>query len=86
MSAAATAEAPLAPATARVPLVDAARGAALVGMAIYHFVWDLGFFGLIPRDWPYDPRFVLFGHAVAASFLALVGVSLALAARDGLDM
>lgn len=74
------------PAPARAPLLDVARGVALVGMGVYHLVWDLGFFGLIPRDWPYDPRFVFFGHVVAASFLAMVGVSLALAARDGLNL
>jgi uncharacterized membrane protein len=54
-------------------------------MGVYHFVWDLGFFHLIPADAPYHPRFVLFGHVIAASFLTLAGVGLALAARGGFD-
>lgn len=70
----------------RIPLVDAARGAALAAMTLYHLTWDLGFFNLIPPEWPFDPRFVTFGNAIAASFLALVGVSLALSARGGLNL
>ncbi len=72
--------------SARIPLVDAARGAALVAMVVFHLTWDLGYFALIPPQWPFDPRFLMFGDVIAASFLALVGVSLALAARDGLNI
>jgi len=69
----------------RIPLVDAARGVALAGMAVYHLVWDLTFYRLIPRDIFLDPRFQAFGHLVAIAFLTLVGVSLALASRAGFD-
>ncbi|MEQ9573770.1 MAG: heparan-alpha-glucosaminide N-acetyltransferase domain-containing protein, partial [Nitratireductor sp.] len=33
------------PTIARIALIDVLRGAALVAMAIYHFAWDLEFFG-----------------------------------------
>lgn len=74
------------PARTRIEAVDAARGAALAAMGVYHFVWDLSFYELIPVSFFYDPRFQLFGHTIAASFLALVGASLALAARGGVDL
>lgn len=69
----------------RIEAVDAARGVALAAMAAYHFVWDLSFYKLIPPETFYNPRFQLFGHVIAVSFLALVGVSLALAARGGFN-
>lgn len=69
----------------RIEAVDAARGVALAAMGVYHLVWDLSFYRFIPVSAFYDPRFQLFGHAIAVSFLALVGVSLALAARGGLN-
>ena len=70
----------------RLPLVDAARGAALAAMAVYHFIWDLAFFGIVARETTQAPVFQAFGHGVAISFLMLVGVSLALSARDGLKL
>jgi uncharacterized membrane protein len=70
----------------RVDAVDCARGLALIGMAIYHLSWDLADFRLISPDLPFTPAMRLFSHAVASLFLALVGVSLALAHRDGLDI
>lgn len=70
-------------AQARIPLVDAARGVALAAMAIYHLVWDLTFYRLIPPAFFLHPAFVAFGHLIAIAFLTLVGVSLALATRDG---
>lgn len=52
-------------------------------MAIYHFSWDLGFFGLIDLDVTRDPAWRLFAKAIASTFLLLVGVSLVLAVRNG---
>ncbi|MDF2115876.1 heparan-alpha-glucosaminide N-acetyltransferase [Roseiarcaceae bacterium H3SJ34-1] len=69
----------------RVPLIDAARGAAIAGMFVYHFIWDLGFFAVIPASFPQSPGFRFFGHIVAATFLALVGISHAMATRGGLN-
>ncbi len=70
----------------RIEAVDAARGVALAAMGVYHFVWDLSFYSFIPAAYFFDPRFQFFGDLIAVSFLALVGVSLALAARGGLNL
>ncbi|HLW92608.1 MAG TPA: heparan-alpha-glucosaminide N-acetyltransferase [Roseiarcus sp.] len=66
-------------APARIVAVDFARGAALIAMAAYHLSWDLAYFGLAPPTFPVTPAMRLFSHAIAATFLALVGVSLVLA-------
>jgi uncharacterized membrane protein len=70
----------------RLTLLDAARGGALVAMAVYHFIWDLGFFGFIESARLQEAWFKGFGHSIAIAFLAIVGLSLALAARGGLDL
>ena len=74
------------PARARVDAVDCARGLALVGMAVYHLSWDLADFRLAPPWLPFTPEMRLFSHIVASAFLALVGVSLALAHRKRLNL
>jgi uncharacterized membrane protein len=68
----------------RIAAVDVARGLALLGMAAYHLTWDLAHFGFIPPSAPFAPAMRLLSHLVAGSFLALVGVSLALAHPNGL--
>ena len=67
----------------RFEALDVARGLALAGMFTYHLAWDLGYFGLIDRNFPMTPGFKLYGHVIATSFLALVGASLVLASRGG---
>jgi uncharacterized membrane protein len=54
-------------------------------MAIYHLSWDLADFRLAPPMLPFTPEMRLLSHIVASAFLALVGVSLALAHRKGLN-
>ncbi|MEJ1937628.1 heparan-alpha-glucosaminide N-acetyltransferase, partial [Nostoc sp. NIES-2111] len=75
---------PAATGSARLPVVDAARGVALAAMVVYHFTWDLGFYGFIGLQAGHDPAWRIFAKLIAGSFLALVGVSLVLASRDGL--
>jgi uncharacterized membrane protein len=69
----------------RVDAVDCARGLALLGMAAYHLSWDLADFRLAPPMLPFTPPMRLLSHVVASAFLALVGVSLALAHRKALN-
>ncbi|NDA46960.1 MAG: DUF1624 domain-containing protein [Alphaproteobacteria bacterium] len=67
----------------RFEWIDALRGLSLLAMFAYHLIWDLAFYGLITREIPLSPAFKLFGHAIAASFLTLVGMSLVLAHHKG---
>jgi uncharacterized membrane protein len=69
----------------RIAAIDAARGIALLAMAIYHFSWDLSNFGLIAVDVIADPGWKAFARTIASTFIFLVGVSLVLATRRGLD-
>jgi uncharacterized membrane protein len=69
---------------ARLPIVDAARGAALVAVAVDRLAWDRGVYGLIAAPVSTGVGWRLFAHVIAASFLGLVGVSLVLATRHGI--
>jgi uncharacterized membrane protein len=70
----------------RVDAIDCARGLALIGMAAFHLSWDLADFRLVSPILPFTPPMRLLSHIVASAFLALVGVSLALAHRRGIDL
>ena len=63
----------------RIALVDWLRGAALIGMAVFHFAYDLEYFGLEARGYTDQPHWRHFATSVAASFLFLAGASLGLA-------
>ena len=69
----------------RWPALDAARGLALVAMFIFHFCWDLAYFGLTPEGFTDSAQFHGFGHAIAASFVFIAGLGLTFASRNGLD-
>lgn len=71
--------------SSRIDLVDVLRGTALLAMFVFHFAYDLSFFGLIEVDVPAEPGWRLFARLIAGSFLTLVGVSLVLATRSGLN-
>lgn len=68
----------------RVSVIDIARGAALIAMAIYHFAWDLEFFGYADPGMTAYGNWKLFARCIASSFLFLVGVSLVLAHAKGI--
>ncbi len=68
----------------RIDSVDVARGVAILAMAIFHFAWDLSQADLIATDVSNHPGWQAFARAIAASFLALVGVSLVLAHGAGI--
>lgn len=67
----------------RLEAIDFARGLALLAMAIYHFAWDLEFFGYAPPGMTAEGGWRLFARSIASSFLFLVGVSLFLAHARG---
>ncbi len=68
----------------RIAAVDLARAAALLAMAVYHFAWDLEFFGYIEPGTTNAGLWKVFARSIAGSFLFLVGVSLVLAHGDGI--
>ncbi len=67
----------------RIPLIDQARGVALIAMASYHFTWDLGFFGYIEPETATTGGWRLYARLIAGSFLFLVGFSLVLGHQRG---
>ena len=70
----------------RIPLIDQARGVALIAMAIYHFTWDLGFFGYIDPETATTGGWRIFARVIAGSFLFLVGFSLVLGHIKGFHL
>lgn len=69
----------------RRPRLDAARGVALVAMAVYHACWDLTFVGLADFDLFENPLWLAARTAILSSFLLLAGIGLVLATERGLD-
>ncbi|WOC14690.1 heparan-alpha-glucosaminide N-acetyltransferase [Pseudochrobactrum sp. MP213Fo] len=63
----------------RLGRLDIARGVALIAMAIYHFGWDLEFFGYLQQGSASQGWWRIFARCIASSFLFLVGFSLVLA-------
>jgi uncharacterized membrane protein len=57
--------------------IDFLRGIAIVMMIVFHFLYDLNFFGVYPVD-VYSGFWWLFARVTAAVFLLLVGISLTL--------
>lgn len=74
------------PTRCRIDLVDLARGVALVAMFVFHFAYDLSYFGLIETDIPVDPYWRWFARCIAGTFLIIVGFSFVLATRNGFKL
>lgn len=63
----------------RLVALDLARTVALVGMAVFHLVFDLVLFGYLPGDILQAGFWPAYARVVAGSFLFMAGVSLWLA-------
>ena len=55
-------------------------------MAIYHFTWDLEFFGYVAPGLTADGGWKLFARCIASSFLFMAGFSLFLAHAGGVEL
>jgi uncharacterized membrane protein len=69
----------------RLPGIDVLRGVAVGAMIIFHFAWDLRFFGFIETNISQHLFWANFARAIAGSFLLLSGISLVLLTRDGFN-
>jgi len=68
----------------RIQQLDALRGLAVAMMIAYHFGFDLNYYGLITQDLNHDPLWLGARSLIVTLFLAVMGVSLQLAHRDGI--
>jgi len=68
----------------RLIFPDLARAIALIGMAIFHFTFDLQNFGFVAPGTIFTPGWEIFARSVAGSFVFLAGFSLVLAHGRGL--
>jgi uncharacterized membrane protein len=64
--------------TSRLRLVDALRGFAVAQMIVYHFIYDLAYFGWVNLAMTRDQPWIAWRTAIVTQFLLLVGVSLVL--------
>ncbi|RIK34355.1 MAG: hypothetical protein DCC57_24375 [Chloroflexi bacterium] len=64
-------------AAARYWEIDTLRGVAIVMMVIYHLMWDLWYFRVLPDVVLYAGFWKYFQRTIAVLFIGLVGVSLA---------
>jgi uncharacterized membrane protein len=63
----------------RIPLVDAARGTAILAMFAFHLTWDVSYFGFVDSQIVFERALSTFGDSIGSTFLAIAGMSLVLA-------
>ena len=69
--------------TSRYQIIDVLRGVAILMMFSFHFSFDLNYYGFIQQDFYNGAFWINYRIVIVSSFLALVGVSLFLATRNG---
>jgi uncharacterized membrane protein len=62
----------------RLPLVDVLRGFAVAQMIVFHFIYDLNYFGWVKLRMLVDQPWVGWRTAIVTQFLLLVGLGLVL--------
>ena len=69
----------------RLAHIDLLRGIAIALMVTYHFSYDLTYFGFADFDFHNDPFWLHARTFILSLFLLLVGISLVLSTRNGLQ-
>lgn len=72
------------PSKARFQIIDILRGVAILLMIVYHFFYDLKFFGYLNIHFSIEPFWIGFRGLIVSLFVALVGISLVLSTRRGM--
>ena len=72
------------PISDRSILLDVIRGFTIVLMIIFHFSFDLDYFGFIDIDFTNDPFWYFFPRLIVFLFLFAVGMALSLAHKNGI--
>ena len=65
-------------------MLDVLRGVAIAAMIVYHFFFDLEFFGFGDFGVTEAPGWIVFVRTIPASFLVIAGISLYLAHHNGM--
>ncbi len=60
----------------RIVAIDVVRALALLAMAIYHFAWDLEYFGYTEPGTIVSTGWIVFARLTAGSFMVLVGIGI----------
>lgn len=69
----------------RHQLIDVLRGSAILLMFIYHFCYDLNYFGAISTNFNQEPFWLNFRTLIVSMFLLIMGISLFLSTINGLN-
>jgi len=69
----------------RYPLIDAVRGSAIVMMIVFHFCFDLTLFKYANFDFYHSPFWLHFRTLIVSIFTFVMGMSLYLANKNGIN-
>jgi len=69
----------------RIISIDVLRSFAIVLMVVFHFIYDLRFFGYVEWDIPDGVEWRTFRHIILISFFICLGASLHLSYQNGID-
>lgn len=67
----------------RTPWLDTLRGFAVLWMTIFHFAFDLNYFGFIHQNFYHDPFWTMQRTCILSLFLFCAGFGQALAVKNG---